>query len=104
MATSNANLERRIERNTNDIEAIYDLLTDHGEQLTAIQSKLAEHDARFESIDQRFESIDARFESIDARFESVDARFDKVDMTLAEVLRRLPEPPTSQPVRNEEAP
>lgn len=27
---SNANLERRTERNTNDIEAIYGVLTDHG--------------------------------------------------------------------------
>jgi hypothetical protein len=72
MAMSNANLERRIERNTNDIEAIYDILTDHGEQLGAIQAKLVEHDARFEAI---------------------DARFDGVDATLAEILRRLPEPP-----------
>lgn len=79
MAMSNANLERRIERNTNDIEAIYDILTDHGEQLGAIQAKLVEHDARFEAID--------------ARFEAIDARFDGVDATLAEVLRRLPEPP-----------
>lgn len=72
MPVSNANLERRIERNTNDIEAIYDILTDHGSQLTDIKDKLEQHDRRFDGI---------------------DGRLDGIEGTLAEVLRRLPEQP-----------
>jgi len=95
MATSNANLERRIERNTNDIEAIYDMLTDHGVRLTEIEGRLASHSRDLATIRKKLGDHDRRFDSHDARFDSHDARFDAIDATLAEVLRRLPEQPAS---------
>lgn len=81
MPLSPGEVERRIERNTNDIESIYELLSEHSTQLRAIEQKLTAHDARFDSHD--------------ARFDAHDARFDRIDETLVEVLRRLPEPPTA---------
>lgn len=88
MATSNANLERRIERNTNDIEAIYDMLTDHGVRLTEIEHRLATNSRDLTTIRKKLGDHDARFDTH-------DARFDAIDMTLVEVLRRLPEQPTA---------
>lgn len=80
MAMSNANIERRIERNTNDIEAIYDMLTDHGVRLTEIEHRLASNGRDLTTIKKKLSEHDARFDGVDA--------------TLAEILRRLPEPTT----------
>lgn len=88
MAMSNANLERRIERNTNDIEAIYDMLTDHGVRLTEIEHRLATNGRDLTTLKKKLGDHDARFDAVDARFDAVDA-------TLTEVLRRLPEPPAA---------
>jgi hypothetical protein len=40
----------------------------------------------------RFVQVDRRFAQVDRRFAQVDARFDGIEATLAEVIRRLPEP------------
>ena len=75
---SDRQLELRVSRLENDSIALYDLIAE-------IKATQHGHSARFDSIDQRFDSIDQRFDSIDQRFDSVEA-------TLAEVVRRLPEP------------
>ena len=71
-------LELRVSRLENDSTAMYELISE-------IQSTQQEHSRRFDTMDGHFESIDGGFESIDRRFDSVEA-------TLAEVVRRLPEP------------
>lgn len=51
-----------IERNSNDIDEIYELIK-------AVNAHLSDHDARFDSVDARLDSVDARFDSVDARLE-----------------------------------
>ncbi len=46
MTTPHPELGRRVERNTNDIEAIYEILTQHG-------AKLDEHTAKLDEILRR---------------------------------------------------
>ncbi len=87
---SQPEMERRIVRNTNDIESVYELLTQHTARFDAIDEKLGAHDARFDAHDARFDAHDARFDAHDARFDAHDARFDSLDRNVAEILRRLP--------------
>ena len=58
----------------------------------SMDARLDTMDGRLDSMDGRFDSMDARLDSMDGRFDSMDARFDSVETTLAEVVRRLPEP------------
>ncbi len=88
MALTAQQVERKLEQHGNDIVSIYEMLTgitvkqgEHDELLAQILAILAEHDARFDSHDARFDAHDARFDSLDAQ--------------LAEILRRLPEPPAA---------
>jgi chromosome segregation ATPase len=75
---SDPKIELRVARLENDTNSIYELLSE-------IRSTQQEHS-------RNFESIDGRLESMDTRFESMDSRFDSIETTLAEVVRRLPEP------------
>ena len=69
MPMSQPEMERRIVRNTNDIESIYELLT---------------------GIDGRLTGIDGRLDGIDGRLDRIDGRLESLDGNVAEVLRRLP--------------
>jgi hypothetical protein len=69
--TSDRSLARPVSRLENDTEAIYEILT----TLTTTQ---VEHTRRFDAVDRRLAAH--------------DGRFDRIDATLAEVVRRLPEP------------
>ncbi|MFT4258761.1 hypothetical protein [Microbacterium sp.] len=64
MPMTPAQMERRLEQNTNDIGAIYEILT-------GIEGKLAEHDARFNGIDGRLDGIDGRLDGIDRQLAEV---------------------------------
>jgi uncharacterized coiled-coil protein SlyX len=75
---SDPQTELRLSRLENDTNSIYDLITE-------ISSTQQEHSRRFDAVDQRFDAVDQRFDAMDRRFDSVEA-------TLAEVVRRLPEP------------
>ena len=79
--TPHGNSERRIERNSADIDAICNILVGHDHQFAQITAVLADHGRRLDGIDSRLDGH--------------DARFDKVDASLAEILRRLPEPPAA---------
>lgn len=83
--TSEPTTDRRATRLENDVESIYEILTD-------INGTLHEHTLRFEQIDGRLDGIDGRLDAMDSRFDAMDSRFDGVEVTLVEVLRRLPEP------------
>ena len=78
-----------VERNSNDIEAIYELLADVNRHLSAHDARFDAVDARFDAVDARFDGVDARFDAVDARFDGVDARLDTVDTHLAEILKIL---------------
>ena len=84
MATD-TDLRRRVTRLENETESIYELIT-------GIKSTLDDHSQRFDAMDQRFDAMDQRFDTMDQRFDTVDQRFDTIETTLAEVVRRLPEP------------
>jgi septal ring factor EnvC (AmiA/AmiB activator) len=79
MAMTQSEIERQLTQHGADIEAIYDIVSD-------MQKTLKRHDARYDRIDRRLDGIDGRLDAHDRRFDTLDA-------TLAEVLRRLPEPP-----------
>ncbi|WP_345271558.1 hypothetical protein [Nocardioides nanhaiensis] len=90
--TGEQGLARRTTRLENDVEAIYDLLTD-------VRTALDVHTARLDAIDTTLDShtatLDAHTATLDAHTATLDAhtaRFDTIDTTLAEVLRRLPDP------------
>ena len=71
-------IELRLSRLENDSTSLYELVS-------AISSTQQDHSRRFDAVDQRFDVMDQRFDAMDQRFNSVEA-------TLAEVVRRLPEP------------
>lgn len=43
LMSSSPDLERKVRRHDNDLEAIYEILTDHREDLVQIKATLAEH-------------------------------------------------------------
>jgi|GEM_PF-3396479 len=71
-----------IERNSNDIDEIYDLLKH-------VDAHLDDHDARFDAVDKRFDEVDKRFDEVDKRFDAVDARLDAQGVQLTEILSIL---------------
>jgi hypothetical protein len=75
---SDPQTELRLSRLENDSNSLYDLVT-------GISSTQQGHSRRFDAMDRRFDGMDRRFDAMDRRFDSVEA-------TLAEVVRRLPEP------------
>jgi hypothetical protein len=75
---SDPQTELRLSRLENDTASLYELIAE-------ISSTQQEHSRRFDAVDQRFDAMDQRFDAMDRRFGSVEA-------TLAEVVRRLPEP------------
>jgi uncharacterized coiled-coil protein SlyX len=75
---SDPQTELRLSRLENDTASLYELIAE-------ISSTQQEHSRRFDAVDQRFDAMDGRFDAMDRRFGSVEA-------TLAEVVRRLPEP------------
>ncbi len=102
--TSDPHLLRRVARLENDRDSLYELVDDFRAEVRARfdqvdarldqhGARLDQHSARLDQHDARFDRIDARFDQHDARFDQHDVRFDRIDGTLAEVLRRLPEPP-----------
>ena len=58
MPKTPAQIEHAITQNSNDIAAIYDMLT-------GIDFRLREHDKRFDGIDTRLDGIDTRLDGID---------------------------------------
>ena len=96
---SDSHLELRVSRLENDTTSLYELITEvrsvqeeHSRRFEAIDRRLDGMDQRFDGIDERFDRIDQRFDGIDQRFDGIDQRFDGIETTLAEVVRRLPEP------------
>ncbi|MGO1739629.1 MAG: hypothetical protein ACTHYM_11570, partial [Actinomycetaceae bacterium] len=74
---------RRVQQTTNDIHALYELvsLTDErvAQMATTMDERFTGVDQRFDSIDERFTGVDQRLDAIDERFTTVDTRFDAID-------------------------
>jgi archaellum component FlaC len=94
-----AQIDFRVTRLENDVTAIYQLITDirstqdaHSRSFDGIDRRLDGMDQRFDGIDRRLDGMDQRFDGIDNRLDGMDQRFDSLEATLAEVVRRLPEP------------
>jgi hypothetical protein len=68
---SDPQTELRLSRLENDSNSLYELIA-------GISSTQQDHSGRFDAVDQHFDAMDRRFDSVEA--------------TLAEVVRRLPEP------------
>ena len=75
---SDPQIELRVSRLENDTASLYELVAE-------VRSVQREHSRRFDAMDGRFDAMDGRLDAMDGRFDSVEA-------TLAEVVRRLPEP------------
>jgi hypothetical protein len=60
MPTQPVPLITMIERNTNDIDEIYELLKH-------VDAHLDAHDARFDAMDSRFDAMDSRLDAMDGR-------------------------------------
>jgi hypothetical protein len=81
-----AELERKVRRLDNDVQAIYELLATISATQNRHGNRLDELDARFDGIDRRLDAHDKRFDGIDARLDGHDKRFDGMDAKLDEIL------------------
>jgi chromosome segregation ATPase len=87
-----AQIDFRVTRLENDVTAIYQLITDIRSTQDAHSRSFDGIDRRLDGMDQRFDGIDRRLDGMNQRFDGMDERFDSLEATLAEVVRRLPEP------------
>ena len=78
------NLTRKLNRLTNDADALFELIT----------SFQTDTDARFRSIEDRITSFqtdtDARFRNVEDRLGGIEERMDRIESMLAAILLRLP--------------
>jgi archaellum component FlaC len=89
---SDPQLELRVSRLENDTKSIYEIITGIISTQQQHSRRFDDIDGRLDGIDGRLDGIDTRLDGIDGRLDGIDRRFDSVEATLAEVVRRLPEP------------
>ena len=89
MTMNPAEIERKVRRLDNDVQAIYELLATISFTQTRHGRRFDEVDARFDAMDQRFDGVDRRFDGMDQRFDAMDQRFDGLDQRFDEVLTLL---------------
>ena len=89
MTMNPAEIERKVRRLDNDVQAIYELLATISFTQTRHGRRFDEVDARFDAMDQRFDGVDRRFDGMDQRFDAMDQRFDGMDQRFDEVLTLL---------------
>ena len=73
-----AEIERKVRRLDNDVQAIYELLATISATQTRHGNRLDELDARFDGVDQRLDGINQRLDGHDKRFDAVDGKLDEV--------------------------
>ncbi|AIY17341.1 hypothetical protein GUY44_13075 [Pimelobacter simplex] len=71
MAASHAELDLRVERNTNDIAAIYEMIDENKRLLV---EGLARIDGRLDKVDSRLDGLDQRLDRMQTTLERIDAR------------------------------
>ncbi|WP_341942152.1 hypothetical protein [Microbacterium sp. LWH10-1.2] len=82
MAMTPTQADLRMEQNTNDISAIYELLEE-------MNARLAGHDLQLGSIGVRLDGIDGRLDGLDGRLDGIDGRLDGLSSQMTEVLSLL---------------
>ncbi len=78
-----ADLERRVRRLDNDVQAIYELLAGisatqqrHGNRLNELDGRLTDLDGRLVTMDGRLTAMDGRLTDMDSRLTAVDGKLD----------------------------
>ncbi len=84
-----AEMERKVSRLDNDVQAIYELLAAISFTQKRHGSRLDEFDKRFDAVDRRLDEFDKRFDAVDQRFDAVDQRLEGIDGRLDEILTLL---------------
>lgn len=97
VALAEADIERRIAQNTDDIFELYSITKDiqktvrsHTKRLDRIDERLDGIDGRLDGLDQRMDGLDRRMDGLDRRMDGLDQRMDSLVTKVDEVLRRLP--------------
>ncbi len=84
-----ADVERKVRRLDNDVQAIYEILS----QVEASQHKVIgtqqRHGNRLDEIDGRLGGVDDRLGGIDGRLGGIDGKLDQIGGQLTEVLEAL---------------
>lgn len=83
MPAPRSELERRVERNTNDVISIDELLTAQGFKLTGIENRVT-------AIEDRVTAIEAKVDTIEAKVLTIGETLSEHSGQLAEILERLP--------------
>ncbi|GAB94698.1 chromosome segregation ATPase [Kineosphaera limosa] len=86
MTTPMVELERQVQRNSNDIHAIYDLLTDVNKWQKAANLRFDGLDHSIAGLDRRLGAVEGRLDGIDGRLDGLDGRLGTVEGLLHEVV------------------
>jgi chromosome segregation ATPase len=90
VTTPASDIERKVRQLDNDVQSIYELLTNIQGTQRRQGTMLDGMDARMDRIETRLEGVETRLEGVETRLEGVETRLDGMDGKLDEVLRRLP--------------
>jgi archaellum component FlaC len=71
MTMTPAEIERKVRRLDNDVQAIYELLATISATQTRHGNRLDELDARFDGVDQRLDGLDQRLDGLDTKLDEV---------------------------------
>jgi chromosome segregation ATPase len=80
--TSLHDLEHRVNRNSNDIEALYDITKDTNLRVTEIQQTLGQHGEKLDSHSAKLDSHSAKLDSHSEKLDSHSEKLDDIRLTL----------------------
>lgn len=83
MTTPASDIERKVRQLDNDVQSIYELLTN-------IQGTQRRQGTMLDGMDARMDRMETRLGGVETRLGGVETRLDGMDGKLDEVLRRLP--------------
>jgi hypothetical protein len=91
-----ADLERKVRRLDNDVQAIYEMLAGisatqqrHGNRLNELDGRLTDLDGRLVAVDGRLVAVDGRLVAMDGRLTDLDGRLTAVDGKLDIIVELL---------------
>ncbi|MDQ6526569.1 hypothetical protein RB608_23310 [Nocardioides sp. LHD-245] len=97
MPAPNPDLELSVERNTNDVVALYGLLTDQNRRIAVIEDKVTTIENKVTTIENKVTTIENKVTTIENKVTTIENKVTTIDETLiehgrqlAEILKRLP--------------
>jgi archaellum component FlaC len=90
VTTPAPDIERKVRQLDNDVQAIYELLTNIQGTQRRQGTMLDGMDARMDRMESRLDGVETRLDGVETRLDGVETRLDGMDGKLDEVLRRLP--------------